>query len=234
MSAIRVGLGVLLVAAALRAAVRASPRPRSQIAPLEIDHPLPSLRLALGRLGYRTRKVSIEQELPVFLEAIARGLRSGVSAEVAIDGARAVLVGPLRAEAEAIARALEFGAPLEQALRGWIVSDPGSGTALSAAALTLGAATGGSRARAVDSVAATLRERLALEAEVMSLSTQARASAVVMAATPVLFMGLSSVADAGTVGFLFGTRFGLSCLGLGVALEAAGAVWMVKLTRSAK
>ena len=60
-------------------------------------------------------------------------------------------------------------------------ASPRSGTRLAATALALASGVGAASARALDGVAATLRERLEL-AENATLATQARASAVVLSA----------------------------------------------------
>src|SRR5205823_14752762 len=92
---------------------------------------------------------------------------------------------------------------------------PRPGTRLAVAALCLGAETGGAQARAVDGVAATLRERLAVAGEVRALTSQTRASMLVIAAAPVAFCVFASTTDPRTSTFLFRTPVGLACLAAG-------------------
>jgi tight adherence protein C len=99
------------------------------------------------------------------------------------------------------------------------------------AALVLGTQSGGAPARAVDGVAAGLRARIAVAAEVRALSTQARLSAVIIAVAPVAFAILASATDAGIAGVLFGTRVGGVLLTVGLALDGAGALWMARICR---
>ena len=65
---------------------------------------------------------------------------------------------------------------------------PSPRSRLAAVALGVAAETGGAQARAVDAVAATLRERLAVHADVRAQSSQARLSATVIALLPVAFV----------------------------------------------
>ena len=103
---------------------------------------------------------------------------------------------------------------------------------LVAAALSLGAQAGGEVARAVDRIAATLRERRELQAEVRALATQARASAAVLAWHPSPSRGSSPPSSRARSAFLVTSPSGC-CASCRPGLEAVGAVWMARITRSA-
>ena len=121
---------------------------------------------------------------------------------------------------------------MSEVLDEWSSSHDDPGTRLAATALVLATVVGSTPARAVDGVAATLRERLDLAAERRALAVQARTSALVLSVAPVGFAALLVVGDTAAAGFLLGTPAGWSCLGLGLALDAAGAWWMTRLSRS--
>jgi Flp pilus assembly protein TadB len=55
----------------------------------------------------------------------------------------------------------------------------------------------------------------------------------VLSIAPVAFAALLVLGDTAAAGFLLGTPAGWLCLGLGVGLDAAGAWWMARLSRSA-
>jgi tight adherence protein B len=80
-------------------------------------------------------------------------------------------------------------------------------------------------------VAATLRERLAVAGEVRALTSQTRASMLVIAAAPVLFCVFASTTDPRTSTFLFRSPVGLACLAAGISLDIVGAFWMRRLCR---
>jgi tight adherence protein B len=175
----------------------------------------------------------IERALPDALEAIARAVRSGASLRQALQEAAgttadSVVGGDLRA----VVAAADQGEPLVHALDGWSRRRPLAGVRLTVAALALGTTTGGTHARAVDGVAATLRDRLALERELAALSSQARLSAIVIALAPIGFAALAIGSDARTADFLLRTPTGLACLAGGLALDGLAALWMARLTRS--
>lgn len=189
----------------------------------------------MGRvvLGDRSAR-AVELALPVALEATARGLRAGASLRQSIADAAAVAPEPLRTELGAVASDAERGATLVDALERWGSARDVPGVRLAVAALALVAETGGAPARTLDAVAATLRERSAIEREVRALATQARASAGVVAAAPLGFVVLMATVDSTTAGFLLGTPAGLLCLAGGLALDGAGGLWMRRITRSVR
>ena len=177
----------------------------------------------------------LEQALPGALEAVARSLRSGASLRQAVEeagragGTDRALAGELaRAAAEA-----GQGASLVSALEAVGARRPLPGIRLGVAALCLGAETGGAQARAVDGVAATVRERLAVAAELRALSSQARISALVIGVAPVGFGAFAAATDPRTSQFLLHTSAGLALLVVGLVLDALGWLWMQRLAKVA-
>jgi tight adherence protein B len=190
--------------------------------------PYALVRSRRGRAGTR-----VEQALPGALEAVARSLRSGASLRQAIAEAgaaagtgRVLAVELTRAAAEAAQ-----GASLVAALEGVGRRRPLPGVRLGVAALCLGAETGGAQARAVDGVAATVRERIAVAAELQALSSQARISALVIGLAPVGFGAFAAATDPRTSQFLLHTTGGLILLVAGLGLDAMGWLWMQRLAK---
>ena len=170
-------------------------------------------------------------QLPPALETLATSLRTGASLPTALQEAGATVDPPLGTELTAVARAAAHGRPVTDALDEWSAQHDDPGTHLAATALVLATVVGSTPAHAVDSVAATLRERLDLTAERRALGTQARASALVLALAPVAFATLLIMGDTPAAHFLLGSPAGWTCLVIGIAFDAAGAWWMSRLTR---
>jgi len=192
--------------------------------------PLLVVRTRRGRADAR-----LEQALPGALEAVARSLRSGASLRQAVEEAgRAGGTGRvLAAELARAAAEAGQGASLVSALEAVGARRPLPGVRLGVAALCLGAETGGAQARAVDGVAATVRERLAVAAELRALSSQARISALVIGVAPVGFGAFAAATDPRTSQFLFHTSVGLVLLVVGLVLDALGWLWMQRLAKVA-
>jgi tight adherence protein B len=170
-------------------------------------------------------------QLPSALEELAVALRSGSSLPVALGEAGRATPDPLGPELEALALGAGRGQPMAAVLDYWTQRHDDPGTRLAATALILANAVGVASARAVHGVAATLRERLELSAERRALASQARTSALVLSAAPLLFALLLGVSDGAAGRFLLQSRAGWACLAVGIGLDAVGAWWMARLTR---
>jgi tight adherence protein B len=175
-----------------------------------------------------------DAQLPDSLERLASALRAGSSPTTAFVSLAHEAPEPLGAELRVVAAEVEHGAGMAAAVGAWAAHQGASpAVRLAASALSLGVAAGGEVARSMDRVAATLRERRELQAEVHSLATQARASAGVLGMAPLGFTALVSTIEPGMVRFLVTTPIGLLCLAAGLALEVAGILWMARIVAAA-
>jgi tight adherence protein B len=188
----------------------------------------------LDRVQPARRRARRDAQLPDALDRLASALRAGQAVGPALVELAPLVPEPLGTELRPVAAALQHGGTVAHALRTWSAGPASSSDVrLVAAALTLGADAGGEVARAVDRVAATLRERRELAGEVRSLAVQARASAAVLALAPLGFAALVATIQPGAIVFLVRTPVGLSCLALGLALQTTGTLWMARITRAA-
>lgn len=170
----------------------------------------------------------LDRDLPLVLDAVAGSLRGGASLAGALE-AGATVPGPAGEAVAALNTAVRAGRPLPDALERWQREVGGHASRLVSAALALAAEAGGAAPRAVDGVAATLRERIEVADEVQALGAQARLSAVVIALAPIGFALVAGSTDPRTVAFLLGTPVGLACLVVGVALDMAAYLWMRRI-----
>ncbi|MDZ7734622.1 MAG: type II secretion system F family protein [Acidimicrobiia bacterium] len=169
--------------------------------------------------------------LPDALERLARALRAGSPPAEAFRSAADGAAGPLGEDLRRVAVRLEAGVSRRSALAEWVQRSPSTGVRLATAAVGLGSDVGGSRSRAVDRVAVSLRSRAAVEREVRALAAQARLSALVIALAPLVFGVLGLLGDPSMASFLVGTPVGLSCLVGGIVLDVAAVVWMRRIVR---
>lgn len=189
---------------------------------------------ALGPILRRRLLDRRDAQLPASLERLASALRAGSAPTTAFVAVADHAPEPLRAELGVIAAEIRHGAPMSAAVDRWAARpDASPSVRLAAAALGLSVEAGGEVARSMDRVAATLRERRELQAEVHGLATQARASAGVLGLAPVGFTALVSTIEPGMVPFLLTTPIGVLCLVSGLALEAVGAAWMARIVSGA-
>jgi tight adherence protein B len=182
----------------------------------------------------RRRAARRDAQLPEALERMASSVRAGSSVGAALTEVAHDAPSPLAEELAFATAALGHGASLDVALAGWAATagnSPEVGLAITA--LGLGGHAGGEVARALDRVAATLRERRELRAEVRALATQARASAGVLIVAPLGFAALVSTIEPEVATFLLASPLGLACLVAGLALDALGALWMSRIVDDA-
>lgn len=223
--------GAAVVVAVVVAVLRWGPPMAVAAVALAAGGPIALLSWRRGRAVQR-----LSGALPGVLEAVAGRLRAGASLPEAMAGAADEPSGSalLDADLHDLRRRVGQGQPFAEAVEGWAERRSAPGVALVAAALVLGAEAGGARARAIDGVAATLRDRRAVAAEVDALATQARASALVMMGAPVAFAALGLLSDPEVARFLLATPAGLACLVVGLGLDAMAGWWMVGIARSAR
>lgn len=181
------------------------------------------------RAGHRHRRAA---QLASALDRLAAALRSGASLPAALDEVGRAVEPPIGPELAGLARQAGHGRPLRRALDDWATAHGDPDTRLAATALVLATVVGAAPARAVDGVAATVRERLDVAAERRALAAQARTSALVLSVAPAAFAALLVAGDTAAAGFLLGTPAGWACLAAGLALDAAGVWWMAHLTRA--
>ncbi|MGH9209433.1 MAG: type II secretion system F family protein [Acidimicrobiales bacterium] len=183
------------------------------------------------RAGDRIRRLRNGQ-LPEALERIATAVRAGASLPQALGAAGAATSAPLGSELAGLAAEADHGEAVADVLDRWVTDHDDPSTRLAATALALAAAVGAAPARAIDGVAATLRERDELAGERRALATQARTSAVVLSIAPAGFALLLGATDPAAGRFLLRTPGGWACLVVGLGLDAIGAVWMTRLVRT--
>jgi tight adherence protein B len=168
-----------------------------------------------------------DEQLAPWLERIASGLRAGLSLTGALTATLPATPVPLRDEVAGLEATVQAGGGLAAGLARWAASpDATPPVVLVASALDLGIRAGGEVARAVDRVAATLRDRMEAQAEARALATQAIA--------PLGFCALLATVEPAVPQILLTTPLGWACLVGGLGLEAAGAAWMARIVAGAR
>jgi len=171
--------------------------------------------------------------LPLALEQIAAHLRGGGTVGHGV-AALAGGDGPLAADLRRVQARADIGVGLADALAAWPAERDVGDVRAVAGALAVAETLGGRSAHALDGLAASLRDRLGAAAEAHSLSAQARLSALVVGASPLVYLVFSALVDPASVGLLVRTNAGRLCLGLGLLLEVVAVLWMRRILASAE
>lgn len=174
-----------------------------------------------------------DAHLADLLEHTSRNLRAGCDLVSSLEVAAGAVEGLHGPEVTSVVIRARRGASLSDALASWEAAHPRPPVRLVVGALEVASITGGARARALDGVAATLRSRRAVAAEAGALAGQARASAAVLVALPVVVAVLGSAADPRLARTLLGTPVGLGCVVGAAVLDGVGALWMRRVVAEA-
>ena len=175
------------------------------------------------------RRALVISSLPELLELVARGLRGGADLHTALSESAGAVPGAGHTLRPALDR-VAAGARLGESLDRWVVDIGHPDAAIVRAVVRLGDTTGAAMATALDRAAGTLRERAALRAEIAALTSQTRASSMVVASAPLGFLLVIASTDPRSAEVLFATAWGRLCLVVGLSLDAVGIVWMRRLT----
>jgi tight adherence protein B len=187
------------------------------------------LPVLLRSTGSRRARL-VAAAVPDALEQVGAELRAGGTVSTAL-AAIARGDGPLAVDTTRAQTRVGLGASLDDALHAWTRERPVFGVDAAAGALALSTSVGGRAADALDGLAASLRERLAVAAEARALSAQARYSAWVIGLLPLGWFAVTTVTDPRTLRPLIATDAGRVCAAVGVALELLGALWMRTILR---
>ncbi|HVL88917.1 MAG TPA: type II secretion system F family protein [Actinomycetota bacterium] len=180
------------------------------------------------RRRIRTRAVRVDEALPAMLDGLSAAMRAGASLGNAIDDLEPPAV--LADAVGAMRNATRFGATRREALETFARHAGTERAGIVAAAITLGAESGGDLPRMLDVLAQASRDRARIAREARVASTQARMSVWVVAALPVVFLFLTGAASREQMHLLLRTPIGWGLLAAGGALEIAGLLWMRKLS----
>lgn len=159
------------------------------------------------------------KQLPEALDTIIRGVRSGLPVIECIGTAGAESAEPLGGHFRSVSERVQLGEPLEQAL--WrvarLINKPE--VDFFAVSISIQMETGGSLAEALGNLTELLRRREHMKLKIKAVSSEAKASAMIIGALPFVMLGLLSMMSPDYVAPLFVDPRGQIML-------AAGFMWM--------
>ncbi len=185
-----------------------------------------AIRRRAGRGSARETRAA----LPALVDAVAAALASGLSLPAALAEVAPTLPPGLAAPTRRAASALVLGATVSDALGAYAGVVPDEDVAPLAVVLAAFARSGGRVGGSLARVAALMRGRLALEDERAALTAQGRVSAVVLIALVPLGGLFFALATPDYAAIFLGAGIGL--LGIAVALEIVGALWLWRIVRA--
>jgi tight adherence protein B len=184
----------------------------------------------LGRRA-EARLRAMEGQLADALVLVASALHAGYGLAQAFAAAGRETAEPLGPYLLEVHRRHALGQPMEDSLADLAARLGQPDLSLVATAIAVERQVGGSLAEILDGIAATVRERIQLRQRLRAATAQNRLSATILTLLPV-GVGLLLFATAPSfVSVLWTTRAGLGILAAIAVLDAAGALWIRRVSR---
>jgi tight adherence protein B len=171
------------------------------------------------------------KQLPDAIDTIIRGIRSGLPVIECVGTVGQEYDAPVGPHFQAISERVQLGEPIEAAL--WrtakVVNKPEMD--FLAIAISIQMETGGSLAEALGNLADLLRSRQRMKLKIKAISSEARASAMIIGALPFLMLGLLMMMSPEYVMKLFTDPRGQMMLAAGFVSICLGAFVMWRMTQ---
>lgn len=171
--------------------------------------------------AYRRR---VSDAMPGMALMLGSAMAAGLSLRQALVRAARDTPEPLGGHLRAVTIELELGARVDDALGRLHERLPDPDLGLLVTAILVQRRTGGDLARALRDMSSRLEERRRLAREVRGATAQARATAWMVAALPLLGAALAESASPGLIARTLGHGAGLAILIVSIGLQAAGVV----------
>lgn len=186
--------------------------------------------LWVGWLGMR-RRTRFVAGFPDAIDLMVRGLRSGLPVTESIAAVGREMVGPVGEEFRQVADAVRLGATLEDAL--WAASERIDAQEFKffIISLSIQKETGGNLGETLANLSDILRRRRQMRLKIKAMSSEARASAIILGSLPVAMFAVIYLMNPGYEGELLHDPRGQMMLGFGIGLMTLGAFVMHKMVR---
>ncbi|HEY8614001.1 MAG TPA: type II secretion system F family protein [Roseomonas sp.] len=171
-------------------------------------------------------------QLPDALGQVVRSIRAGLPVGEALRGVARETQEPTRGEFAQVIGDMAIGRPVDQALMR--LHDRTGVTEYAFLATTIGlqSQTGGSLAETLDNLADIVRKRVGMAARARALSSEARASAIILMILPFLCAGAMALMRPGYLGTFWYHPTGFKMMVAGLSLMALGALVIRHLIQS--
>ena len=201
-----------------------------RVAGISLDAAIPVFWLGCSRMLFSMLHArhadKLYRQFPDTLSMIVRAVRAGIPLQEAIRGVARESPEPTAQQFARVSDQLAIGIRLEEALRETSARTGVAEYAFFTVALSLQAQTGGSLADTLENLAEVIRKRVALRKRAIALASEARTSAYVLAALPVVTGFLLSVINFSYIEPLFDTPGGNRVLFLAIGMLGTAGISM--------
>jgi tight adherence protein B len=185
-------------------------------------------RWVLGFLTNRRRK-KFTSEFANAIDVIVRSVKSGLPTNEALRIVARESPNPVGSEFTTMVESLKVGVTLEQALKRMMESMPTPEVGFFGIVMTIQSKSGGNLSEALGNLAFVLRDRRRLQGKIKAMSSEAKASAMIIGSLPPGVMGIVYVTTPKYIALLFTERAGNLMLAVCVIWMSVGIMVMRKM-----
>jgi tight adherence protein B len=181
------------------------------------------------RIAKRTKKFTTL--LPEALDLIVRGIRSGLPVTEAMNTIADEIEDPVGTEFRRICDQMKIGVQMDDAL--WAAARPLAIAEFNflVISMTIQRETGGNLAEILENLSDMVRRREQMRLKVKAMSSEARASAMIIGSLPFIMCAVISTINPGYMSTLFEDPRGWVMIGIGLSSMLIGLVVMAKMIR---
>jgi tight adherence protein B len=170
-------------------------------------------------------------ELPNAMDIVVRGIRAGIPLGDCLRIIASESVEPLRSEFRTVVEEQTLGMTLTEAVERLAQRVPVTEANFFAIVINIQTKAGGNLSEALGNLSRVLRERKKMRSKVGAMSMEAKASAAIIGAMPILVVCLIYVVAPGYVALLFTTQAGNYAIAGGLGLMFCGIMVMRNMIR---
>lgn len=162
---------------------------------------------------FNRRKKLFTKEFAGAIDVIVRSVRSGLPTNEALKIVARETPDPVGSEFTKLVEGLKVGVTLEQGLKKMHENMPTAEVGFFGIVMTIQAKSGGNLSEALSNLAFVLRDRKRLEGKIKAMSSEAKASAMIIGSLPPAVMGIVWLTTPAYINLLFTERTGNLLLG---------------------
>ncbi|WP_237153420.1 type II secretion system F family protein [Oryzibacter oryziterrae] len=171
----------------------------------------------------RRRQNAFTEELANAVEVIVRGVKAGLPLNDCLRMIASEAKEPVRSEFKAVMDSVQLGIPIDEAIGKMYERVPLPETNFFAIVIAIQSKAGGNLSEALGNLAKVLRERKKMRAKIQAMSMEAKSSATIIGALPIIVATLVYLTSPDYIMVLFTTTKGhfvlggsALCMGIGV------------------
>ncbi len=187
--------------------------------------------LPMWFLGFRRKRFQSKflDELPNAVETIVRGVKAGMPLNDSIRVVAKEIKEPVRSEFVRVLEQQSIGKSMMEAVTVLYDRVPLPEVNFFIVVITVQQQAGGNLSEALGNLSHVLRNRMKMKAKIKAMSSEAKASAMIIGALPIVVAGLVSVASPAYLEPLFSTTLGHIWLGVGALMMFLGGFIMNRM-----